>query len=149
MAAGVHRGLRGATLAREESQESAAEERASFLQQGGCDDHGRLDIPYTGDSCACAPARARRRRVASMHHVRCDAPPCTTLTMPPRAPRAAVPDITERAKASIESVIDRTVTDSRKAKAKLESVLESVRSPSALGRNLWDHAASGGRARHP
>ena len=60
-----------------------------------------------------------------------------------------MPDITERAKASIESVIDRTVTDSRKAKAKLESVLESVRSPSALGRNLWDHAASGGRARHP
>ena len=40
---------------------------------------------------------------------------------------------------------------SRQAKAKLESVLESVldvRSPSALGRNLWDHAAAGVRHTH-
>ena len=80
MAAGVPRGLRGATLAREESQESAAEERASFLQQGGCDDHGRLEIPYTGDSCACGCAHQRAHDVVvSRRCTMCDA-------MRPRAP---------------------------------------------------------------
>ena len=37
-----------------------------------------------------------------------------------------------------------TVTDPRAAKAKLDSVFESVRSPSALGRNLWEQTAGSG-----